>query len=401
MLLDIIKQIVAKEGEKILSEPRRVSAFFMDLAKDEPKPQKLAFVKCLEHEFAKILKDVAEKELPNCKESLAKKLNSEEGLELKLCKEAVDMLCAALFEEREKPKTNRLAEEIKKLPRASLETFLLHILEDRTLLRKKVSELTAEIESLKPTAPKSFCDDKTGIDMVFVEGGTFTMGATAEQGGDSYDNEKPAHSVTLSDFYIGKYEVTQKQWVQVMGSNPSNFKGDDLPVEQVSWEDIQGFLSKLRQITGKSYRLLTEAEWEYAARGGSKSRGYKYSGSNNIGEVAWYYENSGDNVLDDKSWASDKAVSNKNSTHPVCQKLPNELNICDMSGNVWELVSDWHGDYSSGSQTNPTGPSSGRYRVIRGGSWYNDARDCRVSNRGNFGPSLRDYNLGFRLALSL
>ena len=217
--------------------------------------------------------------------------------------------------------------------------------------------------------------------MVYVKGGTFTMGATAEQGSDVNDIEKPTHSVTLSDFYIGKYEVTQAQWKAIMGTTPSYFKGDNLPVEQVSWNDIQEFIQKLNAQTGKKFRLPTEAEWEYAARGGNKSKGYKYSGSNNIDEVAWYYDNS------------------SNTTHPVGQKTPNELGIYDMSGNVWEWCQDWYGDYSSEAQTNPTGPSSGSNRVLRGGSWFNGARSCRVSYRYGGTPDRRSYDLGFRLVL--
>ena len=221
-----------------------------------------------------------------------------------------------------------------------------------------------------------------GFEMVYVKGGTFTMGATAEQGSDAYDDEKPTHSVTLSDFYIGKYEVTQAQWKAVMGSNPSYFKGDNLPVENVSWNDIQEFIKKLNAQTGKRFRLPTEAEWEYAARGGNQSKGYKYSGSNSISEVAWYDGNSGD------------------KTHPVGQKTPNELGIYDMSGNVWEWCQDWYSSsaYSSSSQTNPTGPSSGSSRVLRGGSWYYYARYCRVSNRSFSGPAGRNGSSGFRLA---
>ena len=139
-----------------------------------------------------------------------------------------------------------------------------------------------------------------------------------------------------------------------MGSNPSRYTGDDnLPVEQVSWKDVQEFIQKLNALTGKTYRLPTEAEWEYAARGGNQSQGYKYAGSNTVGDVAWHYGNS------------------DHKTHPVGQKQPNELGLYDMSGNVWEWCQDWYGDYSSSAQTNPTGPSSGSYRVLRGGSWSN------------------------------
>ena len=217
-------------------------------------------------------------------------------------------------------------------------------------------------------------------EMVYVEGGTFTMGATSEQGSDALDGEKPAHSVTLDGYYIGKYEVTQKLWKAVMGSNPSDFKGDNLPVENVSWDDVQEFLRKLNAMTGKNYRLPTEAEWEFAARGGNSSRSYKYCGSNSLGSVAWYYDNSGDR------------------THAVGTKSPNELGIYDMSGNVWEWCQDWYGSYNSSPQRNPKGPNSGSYRVYRGGCWCNYAWSCRVSNRNYFPPDNRSY-LGFRLAL--
>ena len=217
-----------------------------------------------------------------------------------------------------------------------------------------------------------------GFEMVFVEGGTFMMGATAEQESDAYDFESPTHSVTLSSYYIGKYEVTQAQWRAVMGSNPSLFAGDNLPVEQVSWNDIQEFITKLNQQTGKTFRLPTEAEWEYAARGGNKSKGYKYSGSNTVDDVAWYGNNS------------------SNTTHPVGQKAPNELGIYDMSGNVWEWCQDWYGSYSSDSQTNPTGPNSGSGRVLRGSSLLGDVVSCRISYRIFIDPDSR-YIYGFRL----
>ena len=220
------------------------------------------------------------------------------------------------------------------------------------------------------------------IEMVKVEAGTFMMGATSEMK-NPYDDEKPVHQVTLTnDYYMGKYEVTQALWQAVMGSNPSNFKGDNLPVEEVSWNDCQEFISKLNSLTGRKFRLPTEAEWEYAARGGKKSRSYQYSGSSNISDVAWYDGNS------------------VNKTHPVGTKQANELGIYDMTGNVWEWCSDWYGFYSSSSQTNPTGADSGSSRVFRGGSWYGNARYCRLSFRDCTPPDCRGYNLGLRLALS-
>ena len=224
--------------------------------------------------------------------------------------------------------------------------------------------------------------DGISIDMVRVKAGTFTMGATAEMK-DPYDNEKPTHQVTLTnDYYIGKYEVTQALWKAVMGNNPSYFKGDNLPVEQVSWNDCQEFISKLNRITGKTFRLPTEAEWEYAARGGNKSRGYQYSGSNNLLDVAWCGDNSG------------------SKTRAVGTKQPNELGIYDMSGNVDEWCQDWKGAYSSSSQVNPTGANSGSYRVCRGGSWGCIARICRSSYRYCGTPVSRYTFLGLRLVLS-
>jgi formylglycine-generating enzyme required for sulfatase activity len=249
----------------------------------------------------------------------------------------------------------------------------------------RVARERAEAERMareKAEAERIARERDGNLEMVLVQGGTFTMGCTPEQGSDCYNDEKPAHRVTVSSFYIGKYEVTQAQWKIVMGNNPSKFTGDNLPVEQVSWDDVQEFIRKLNARTGLRYRLPTEAEWEYAARGGNRSRGYKYSGSNNISAVAWYDGNSG------------------NKTHPVGQKQPNELGLYDMSGNVWEWCNDWKGDYSSYAQTNPTGPSSGSFRMYRGGSWLSLARYARVPFRGNGAPGPKSSNLGFRLARS-
>lgn len=214
-------------------------------------------------------------------------------------------------------------------------------------------------------------------EMIFVEGGTFQMGSSS---GES--DEKPVHSVTLSAFNIGKYEVTQAQWKAVMGNNPSNFTGcDDCPVENVSWNDVQQYISKLNSQTGKNYRLPTEAEWEFSARGGKSSKGYTYSGSNDLNAVAWNTDNSG------------------SKTHTVGGKQANELGIYDMSGNVWEWCSDWYGTYNSYSETNPTGASLGQNRVLRGGSWYGDAGSCRAAFRDWDDPDDGYDDGGFRLVL--
>ena len=217
--------------------------------------------------------------------------------------------------------------------------------------------------------------------MVYVSGGSFDMGATSEQGSDADSDEQTVHRVTLSSYRIGKYEVTQDLWEAVMGSNPSHFKGARRPVENVYWDECQAFINKLNELTGQNFRLPTEAEWEFAARGGNSSRGYKYSGSNNVDNVAWY---SGNSV---------------NTTHNVGTKSPNELGVYDMSGNVWEWCSDWYGEYSSASQTNPKGPGNGSGGVNRGGGWDSNARYSRVSNRNISTPDVRGNNLGFRLCL--
>jgi formylglycine-generating enzyme required for sulfatase activity len=246
----------------------------------------------------------------------------------------------------------------------------------------------------------------TPENMVFVQGGSFQMGSN-----DGNDDEKPVHSVTVSDYYIGKFEVTQKEWKEVMGNNPSHWKGDNLPVEKVSWYDVVEFCNKKSRAEGltpcysgsgenttcnfsaNGYRLPTEAEWEYAARGGTLANGldlrnggktyYKYSGSNTIDVVAWYCDNS------------------DYKTYPVGRKQANELGIYDMSGNVREWCWDWFGFYSNSLQTNPKGASTGPARVLRGGSWYSVESISRVAYRDNDGPDFRCFGVGFRLACSV
>ena len=215
--------------------------------------------------------------------------------------------------------------------------------------------------------------ESLNMKMIFVEGGTFAMGSN-----DGDDDEKPVHNVTLDSYYIGETEITQAQWRAIMGYNPSEYTGDYRPVECVSWEGVQKFCKKLSELTGKRYVLPTEAQWEYAARGGNKSKGYKYSGSDNVDDVAVYDTSSHSNVK---------------------SKKPNELGIYDMSGNVWEWCSDWYDSsyYSLSPQANPQGPTSGSARVLRGASWDFNSSYFRVAIRGAGNPSGCNCYNGFRV----
>lgn len=219
------------------------------------------------------------------------------------------------------------------------------------------------------------------FDMVLVEGGAFTMGATKEQSGLGGSNEKPTHTVFLDDYYIGACEVTQELWEAVVGNNPSEFRDNNNPVENVSYNDCQKFIKKLNKISGLRFRLPTEAEWEYAARGGKKSNACRYSGSNYIESIAWYDANS------------------KATTNPVGLKQSNEIGVFDMSGNVWEWCSDKYGIYVSEKQNNPIGPPKGTEYVLRGGSWNHSNNSCRVSVRLRHKANYKNNNIGLRLAL--
>lgn len=234
---------------------------------------------------------------------------------------------------------------------------------------------------------KEFTLGRISFTMIYVEGGTFTMGATSEQGRGTDKDEKPAHQVTLSDYYIGQTEVTQDLWEEIMGDVPlKKYNGSKYPVSKVSWEDCQKFIDKLNivfasQLSGKRFALPTEAQWEYAARGGKKSKGYKYSGSNTVGNVAWYKDNS------------------DQLSHPVGTKSANELGIYDMSGNVREWCSDRFSWYTREPQTNPTGGSTDEDRICRGGSWLEDEKSCRVSYRHYEAPDKKYSNIGLRLVI--
>ena len=238
-----------------------------------------------------------------------------------------------------------------------------------SVVENKMVDVVANMKELTPP----YIETAKGLNlkMIFVEGGTFAMGSN-----DGPDNEKPVHNVTLDSYYIGETEITQAQWRAIMGFNPSRYTGDNRPVESVSWNEAQEFCKKLSELTGKKYGRPTEAQWEYAAQGGNKSKGYTYSGSNSVGEVAVYSTSSHSNVK---------------------SKKPNELGIYDMSGNVWEWCSDWYGYYSSSPKTNPQGPSSGSDRVMRGGSLFNGSGGCRVAKRNNDDPSGLYDGCGFRV----
>ena len=238
---------------------------------------------------------------------------------------------------------------------------------------EKARQEAEKIAKLEADGGKVYEVNGVKFAMVRVEGSTFQMGNDSD--------EKPIHEVKLNSFSIGQTEVTQELWEVVMGDNPSKFKGEKLPVENVSWDDCQTFIQKLNQLMGQQFRLPTEAEWEYAARGGKRSKGYKYSGSNKLDDVAWWYYNS------------------SSKTHEVETKAPNELGIYDMSGNVTEWCQDWYDSayYSSSPVYNPTGPMSGSVRVNRGGHW-DTGDECRVASRSESTPTYKSAKIGFRLA---
>ena len=271
-----------------------------------------------------------------------------------------------------------------------------------SLLISSVITLYAQNDTSQPSN-KTFTANGVSFTMVYVEGGTFTMGITEDEEEYDDENSQPAHSVTLSSYMIGQTEVTQELWQAVMGSNPSKYQGNiRRPVECVTWKECQDFIKKLNELTGQKFRLPTEAEWEFAARGGTKSKGYKFSGGNDISDVAWTWQNSGIifYVKPYENYDFYDFENNHCKPHAVATKAPNELGIYDMSGNVWEWCQDWYGDYNDEAQTNPTGPSSGENRVTRGGAWCNNYDFCTPTFRQDFDMPESDDNVqGLRLAL--
>ena len=243
---------------------------------------------------------------------------------------------------------------------------------------------------------ETFTVNGISFTMVGVQGGTYMMGGTDEQGTDASSLEKPVHEVTLSDYYIGQTEVTQALWAAVMGTNPSYFTsakgyGDNVnrPVESVTWDDCNNFIARLSELTGRQFRMPTEAEWQYAARGGNKTQGHKYAGGDVIDDVAWYRVNSFDQGNKSPDYG----------THAVATKAPNELGLYDMSGNVNEWCSDWYGSYTEDAQNNPSGPETGTSRMCPGGSWGSQAAYCRVSYRARYAPTMKSNIIGLRLVM--
>lgn len=233
--------------------------------------------------------------------------------------------------------------------------------------------------------PKKFVAETITVNgvsfvMMPVEGFSFVMGGTSEQENAVETNEKPIHRVVLSNYYISETEVMQRLWKTVMGNNPSNFLGDSLPVENVNFDDCHEFITRLNSLTGRTFRLPTEAEWEFAARGGKKTESYIYSGSDTVDLVAWCMGNCND------------------STHIVASKAPNELGLYDMSGNVLEWCEDWYGKYDGEEQNNPRGPETGSAKIVRGGAWFMDPKYSRVSFRAGYNPK-KGYGTGLRLVM--
>ena len=259
------------------------------------------------------------------------------------------------------------------------------------------SDASTRLSEFSKETVKTFTVNGVTFKMNIVEGGTFIMGSTAKE------DEMPPHEVSVNTFYIGETEVTQELWSTVMGNNPSKLRGTQLPVTNVTWHDCQNFISRLNSITGEQFRLPTEAEWEFAAKGGIYSAGYKFSGSNVLDDVAWNYYNSGDDVILDQTngWNYHDAVCNNYRPHPAASKRPNELGLYDMSGNVWEWCQDWYSPnyYSNSSADNPMGPNAGTERVLRGGGWQDDQGGATTTLRSKLAPSKNWPDTGLRLAL--
>ncbi len=366
--------------------------------KDYPDWLETAILKCLEKDPAKrfrngkelysfiLEKDDCQTNTPNDSSIIVEMKNLYE--ETQLIKDVVNKIYneISVFVTKDNDTTKRLAEVENSIKQLINKKPELPIIDSPAA--KRVIPVETKNTIVKPTIIKKGKDETIFVnglpmDMVYVEGGAFMMGANDDDTHTGvFEDEKPAHNVVLEDFYIGKFEVTQELWKTIMDTNPSRFKGNDFPVEFLSWNDCQSFIEKLNALTGKEFALPTESQWEYAARGGVLSKGYKYSGSDNINEVAWHTDNS------------------KNRTHRVGELNPNELGIYDMSGNIWEWCLDAYKDYKNYSnKLDEFDVNSVCYRVLRGGCWSNDYRYCRVLCRNSQYQSYPKDSFGFRLAM--
>jgi len=405
-LLDIIKRIIAEQGKGILADPPRLRAFFMDLAKDEPRQERLAFGRCMELGSYEALKNArTPEERRQKKETLADLLHTKTGIYKDHCEGALDLLEAVMFGVTPEPGPgvkSGTPVSPKPPPPPKPETGFCTNCGEQLPAKAKFcmtcGTQTASSPLEVPPEQKTIQEAFAGF--VRVDGGTFLMGTP--EGGE--ENERPVRSVTVSGFYMSRFPVTQREWFEVMGKNPSYFKGDKLPVETVSWFDAIEYANEKSRRAGltlaytikkgwfgkdvtwnraaNGYRLPTEAEWEFAARGGHGSPGnFTYSGSNNIDEVAWHEGNSA------------------GSTQEVGSKMPNALGLYDMSGNMCEWCWDWFSPYPSVNETDPAGPAAGEdyTRVARGGSWDDTPDYARSAFRHDEFPDNRYSFLGFRV----
>jgi formylglycine-generating enzyme required for sulfatase activity len=411
-LLAILKQLIAEYGEDILSDPKRLKPLFSDYAKSESREDRVAFGRCMETgSYQELKKTRTVEERQRVKASLADQMHGSTGIDKQQCASALDLLEAVVFGEvsRQMPgqmpgtpgrETKNLCKNCGKELPGDWKACPFCGAVVGTGSAEKTAPAGTPKEAANLTQSANPIKEKDGF--VFIPGGSFLMGSPKKRhDDDDYDDEVPQHQVTLSSFWMGKYPVTQKEYTEITGNNPSKFKGDNLPVVNVSWYDTIKFCNSrslkegltpaytIKGLTGKDvswdwnangYRLPTEAEWEYAARGGDGSPGnYTYSGSNNTDEVAWHAGNSG------------------NRMQSVGTKKSNGLELYDMTGNVSEWCWDRYSGYSSGSQTDPTGSPYGDNRIYRGGSYLDDA--WSVISRGNMVPANRILWLALGLRL--